>query len=160
MQWIPSVLRLSRNFHLARRIFFYLVPLFSCLSLTAEDEELCIIIVCLLLALTLVRACEMVVVLTVSWLLKSSVTCPNRGIMNLHYHKCITWPKKIMLNKMLSKQTMQNATGKPNETAWRTKKSLCLTVHRLGNCPYRRFVHRRCVGYRRRCFGGHRRRGQ
>lgn len=56
MQWIPSVLRLSRNFHLAQKIFFYLVPLFSCLSLTAEDGELCIIIDCLLLSHSCVRA--------------------------------------------------------------------------------------------------------
>lgn len=58
MQWIPSALlsvhvyiQSPRNFHLARKICFYLVPLFSCLSLSAEDEELCIIINCHLLSL-------------------------------------------------------------------------------------------------------------
>ncbi|KAH9998299.1 hypothetical protein BJV77DRAFT_745158 [Russula vinacea] len=160
MQWIPSVLRLSRNFHLARKIFFYLVPLFSCLSLTAEDGNcVSLLIACYSHTRACVRnGCRPHGQLVTEIL--RHLPEPRHNELALPYHKCITWPKKIMLNKMLSKQTMQNATGKPNETAWRRKKSLCLTVHLLGNCPYRRFVHRRCVGYRRRCFGGHRRRGQ
>ena len=44
-------------------------------------------------ALTFTRACEMVDVLVVGWLLQSSLACSNQGVMNSRYYKThITWP--------------------------------------------------------------------
>ncbi len=45
------------NWH-GESLALYLVPLFLALFLTAEDEELCIIIICLLLSHLRVRACN------------------------------------------------------------------------------------------------------
>jgi len=78
MQWIPSVC-LSTCIYKVPGTFIYhgrfalSSTLFSCLCLSAEDEELCIIINSLLFSL-FARACEMVDVPTDGRLLQSSLT--------------------------------------------------------------------------------------
>ena len=114
---LPFIQRESSElFQLARRIFaLYLVPLFFLLlSLTAEDEELCIIIICLLLSLmrACVRACEMVNVFTVTWLLQF----PSVRTNSRRYEKiCIKRPRNTQTKRDVIKKVMLFAKCDRNE---------------------------------------------